>query len=249
MLQLSQISVPGRFSAFTTQVPAGRRIHIIGPNGAGKSSLLARLAGMLSGEGQVLIDGIALDKLTGWQLAQRRAYLSQQQLPVSVMPVFQYLSLHQPATVQVAQLEQTINHLCSILRLLDKLAEPINNLSGGEWQRVRLVAALLQVWPDINPLSKLLLLDEPMNSLDIAQQRALDGLIEQFCATGRTAIISDHDLNHSLQLADDVWLMSQGQIEAAGKVDEVMQPERLSKIFDVEFVLNAVAGKAWLMMS
>lgn len=249
MLQLSQISVPGRFSAFTAQVPAGRRIHIIGPNGAGKSSLLARLAGMLSGEGQILIDGIALDKLTGWQLAQRRAYLSQQQLPVSVMPVFQYLSLHQPATVQVAQLEQTINHLCSILRLLDKLAEPINNLSGGEWQRVRLVAALLQVWPDINPLSKLLLLDEPMNSLDIAQQRALDGLIEQFCATGRTAIISDHDLNHSLQHADDVWLMSQGQIEAAGKVDEVMQPERLSKIFDVEFVLNAVAGKAWLMMS
>jgi len=120
-------------------------------------------------------------------------------------------------------------------------------LSGGEWQRVRLVAALLQVWPELNPVSKLLLLDEPMNSLDIAQQRALDGLIRQFCAAGRIAIISDHDLNHSLQQADDVWLMSQGRVEAAGKADEVMRPERLAKIFGVEFSLNIAAGKAWLM--
>jgi len=249
MLQLSQVSVTGRFSAFTTQVPAGRRVHIIGPNGAGKSSLLARVAGMLSGEGQVFIAGISLDKLSGLQLAQRRAYLSQQLLPVSTMPVFQYLSLHQPSDVQLSLLEQTINYLCEMLRLLDKLATPITKLSGGEWQRVRLVAALLQVWPEINPVSKLLLLDEPMNSLDIAQQLALDGLIRQFCAAGRSVIISDHDLNHSLQHADDVWLMSQGQVAAAGNVDEVMQPERLSKIFDVEFSLNNVADKAWLMTS
>jgi len=204
---------------------------------------------MLSGEGQVLMEGIPLDKLSGWQLAQRRAYLSQQLMPISMMPVFQYLSLHQPRGVELSQLEQTINHLCEMLRLLDKLAKPITNLSGGEWQRVRLVAALLQVWPELNPVSKLLLLDEPMNSLDIAQQRALDGLIKQFCAAGRTAIISDHDLNHSLQHADDVWLMSQGQVEAAGNVDKVMQPEKLSKIFDVEFFINTVAGKAWLMTS
>lgn len=247
MLECHNLSVPGRLQAFTTKVNAGSRVHIIGPNGAGKTSLLARIAGMLEGGGSLSLEGHQLGKLSRVQLAQLRGYLCQQLAPVSMMPVFQYLSLHQPAGVNAETLEQTIAMLTSALHLQDKLARPITGLSGGEWQRVRLVAVLLQVWPTLNPQACLLLLDEPMNSLDVAQQLALDNLIMQFCASGRTVIISDHDLNHTLHRAHQVWLMAKGQVVAAGGQEEVMRVELLAPVFGVGFQMHDVAGKQWLM--
>lgn len=247
MLECHKLSVPGRLQAFTTHVSAGSRVHVIGPNGAGKTSLLARIAGMLDGGGNIILGGQPIEELTGRQLARLRGYLYQQSVPVSVMPVFQYLSLHQPAGADPGQLEQTIMMLTSALHLQDKLARPVTRLSGGEWQRVRLVAILLQVWPTLNPLSRLLLLDEPMNSLDVAQQQALDELITQFCASGRTAIISDHDLNHTLHYAHQVWLMAKGQVVAAGKRQDVMQVNGLNAVFDVNFQMHDVAGRQWLI--
>src|SRR5476649_303129 len=215
MVECDNLSVPDRLHAFSVQIPAGSRVHIVGPNGAGKSSLLARIAGMLEGAGHVSLSGQSLASLSGPERARLRGYLCQQSAPVSMMPVFQYLSLHQPAAAQAKTLEDTITMLASQLHLHDKLARPITRLSGGEWQRVRLTATLLQVWPTLNPQSQLLLLDEPMNSLDVAQQQALDGLIDQFCASGRITIMSDHDLNHTLHHADWVWLMQAGQVVSA----------------------------------
>lgn len=101
--------------------------------------------------------------------------------------------------------------LSECLGLSDKLSRPMSHLSGGEWQRVRLAAVLLQIWPTLNPQGYLLLLDEPMSSLDIRQQAALDGLLSELCAAGVTVIASAHDLNHTLFHADDVWMLSQGR--------------------------------------
>src|SRR5471030_1234391 len=247
MLECHNLSVPGRLQAFTSHVNAGCRVHIIGPNGAGKTSLLACIAGMLDGGGSVNLAGHPLDSLSGKALSQLRGYLCQQSTPVSMMPVFQFLSLHQPAGADPVLLEQTIGMLTSALHLQNKLSRPVTRLSGGEWQRVRLVAVLLQVWPTLNPQGTLLLLDEPMNSLDVAQQQALDGLITQFCASGRTAIISDHDLNHTLHHAHQVWLMAKGQVIAAGKREDVMQVNCLTRVFGVNFQMHNVAGTQWLM--
>ncbi|MDR3433835.1 MAG: vitamin B12 ABC transporter ATP-binding protein BtuD [Rouxiella aceris] len=247
MLQLNQLAVTSRFSSFSAQIYPGNRVHIIGPNGAGKSSLLASIAGMLPGSGEVIIQGQSIAELSGLQLSRYRSYLCQQSLPLSVMPVFQYLSLHQPQTAAPDPLEHTLSMLCDKLHLSDKLAKPVTQLSGGEWQRVRLVATLLQVWPDLNPLGCLLLLDEPANSLDIAHQQAIDELIGLFCRAGGMAIISDHDLNHTLHHADNVWLMSGGRVVAAGETAAVLQPECLSSLYGVSFQLHNLAGKSWLM--
>lgn len=146
------------------------QVHLIGPNGAGKSTLLARVAGMLPGLGEVRLDGRALADYPGNALACRRGYLSQQQPPVSLMPMFQYLALHRPAAAAQTDVEHAILYLCQRLRLVDKLSRMLTQLSGGEWQRVRLAAVLLQVWPSVNPHSRLLLLDEPTNNLDVAQK-------------------------------------------------------------------------------
>lgn len=251
MLECHEISVEGRLSAFSAKILPGSRIHLIGPNGAGKSTLLARLAGMFDGrntvKGEVLYNGQPLSEISGAQQARLRAWLCQQLTPASLMPVFQYLSLHQPRFAAPDAVEQTISRLCDTLQLRDKLTKPVTHLSGGEWQRVRLAAVLLQVWPVVNPDSLILLLDEPMNSLDVAQQQALDQLLCEFCATGRSVVISDHDLNHTLHYADQAWLMSAGQVIAAGECAEVMQADRLSTVFNVVFQIHTLAGRQWIM--
>lgn len=247
MLTLNNLAIAGRFLAFSARVAAGSRVHIIGPNGAGKSSLLASIAGMLPAEGTTLIDDRPLAAFSGQELSRCRSYLCQHSLPLTAMPVYQYLSLHQPLGVSIAELENTLTRLCDRLHLLDKLSKAVTRLSGGEWQRVRLVAALLQVWPTINPQGRILLLDEPANSLDIAHQQATDLLINEFCAAGGIAIISDHDLNHTLHHADQVWLMAQGAVFETGTPNEVLQPAILQPVYDVYFEQHQIAGKSWIM--
>ena len=75
-----------------------------------------------------------------------------------------------------------LSDIAARLGLDNKLGRPVNQLSGGEWQRVRLAAVILQIDPLSNSAGQLLLLDEPMNSLDVAQQAALDRLLHELSA-------------------------------------------------------------------
>ena len=247
MLQLRQFAVAGRLAPFSAEAAAGRQVHLIGPNGAGKSSLLAALAGVAGSQGEARLAGEPLLRQQGPQQAGYRAYLSQQQPPVSMMPVFQYLALHQPLGAAAQAVEVVIARLAGQLRMADKLARPTTTLSGGEWQRVRLMAVLLQIWPAINPLARLLLLDEPANSLDVAQKAALDQLIAELCHHGLCVILSAHDLNHTLHQADDVWLLHQGRLVAAGAPAEVMQPAMLEPVYGVAFQRHEAADRQWLI--
>lgn len=247
MLQLSQVGVAGRLTPFSGQIAAGVQLHLVGPNGSGKSTLLARLAGILPGVGEIRLSGVPLDEYSANQLARYRAYLCQQQPPMVMMTVFQYISLHQPTGADKGQLEKTIGYLTHSLKLEDKLPYMLTHLSGGEWQRVRLVAILLQVWPTVNPQSQLLLLDEPTNSLDIAQKVALDYLLREFCQSGRTALVCAHDLNHTLQQADQVWLLHRGGVLAQGSAREVMVPELLSDSYGIDFHLQELGEQGWLI--
>lgn len=164
----------------------------MGPNGAGKSTLLARMAGMTSGKGSIQFAGQPLEAWSATKLALHRAYLSQQQTPPFAMPVWHYLTLHQHDKTRT----ELLNDVAGALALDDKLGRSTNQLSGGEWQRVRLAAVVLQITPQANPAGQLLLLDEPMNSLDVAQQSALDKILSALCQQGLAIVMSSHDLNH-----------------------------------------------------
>lgn len=247
MLKLINIKLLPRLLDICISAESGKQIHIIGPNGAGKSTLLACIAGLLPCQGIIEFNHRPLRHYSGAALARLRAYLSQQQNSRSMMQVFQYLALHQPALVNSKDTEQTIDLLANYLDLTDKLEHSLSHLSGGEWQRVRLAAVFLQVWPFINSDSMMLLLDEPMNSLDITQQSALNRLIRLFCAQGRTAIISAHNLNHTLHHADEVWLLSKGHLVSAGNTIDVMQPENMENVFGIQFELFKNENQRWLM--
>ncbi len=240
LLEIEHASLPGRLRPFSAIVQPGELIHILGPNGAGKSSLLARLSGLLAGGGCVRFHGKPLENWSGQSLARLRAWLPQQQPAFSRMAVFQYLQQHMLSQAQPD--ERDLHTVLHRLQLHDKLSRPLTQLSGGEWQRVRLAAVLLQISPEIPSTGKLLLLDEPMSGLDVAQQAALDSLIEPRCRAGLTVIMSGHNLNHSLRHAQRVWLMQQGEVIAQGNVDAVMSAEQLQAVYGVPFLKLNVAG-------
>ena len=158
----------------------------------------------------------------------------EQQPAPAALPVWHYLRLHSPPGGVNAQ--ATLTDLLQQLGLQDKLTRPLAQLSGGEWQRVRLAAVVLQIHPAINPRGALLILDEPLTALDIAQQREVDKLLLQLSEAGIAIVASGHDLNHSLRHADRVWLMHQGRVVSQGRAREVLTAERLEPLYQAEFV-------------
>lgn len=243
LLQLHELEDAGRLGPITALVDKAQMLHLVGPNGAGKSTLLARLAGLTQGKGSVQLNGRPLEQWHAPQLARHRAYLSQQQIPPFAMPVWHYLALHQHQHPNDSVVEE-ITHK---LGLADKLGRTVNHLSGGEWQRVRLAAVIAQIHPAVNADGQLLLLDEPMNSLDVAQQAALDGMLSELVAAGITVVMSSHDLNHSLRRAHQVWLLRQGKMIASGPRDEVLTPQNLATAYGMPFRRLDLAGHRMLI--
>ena len=233
LLQCQGASVIGRLAPVDLSVNPGQLVHLVGPNGAGKSTLLNVLSGLLPAQGVIQFAGRTLSEISGAELAQARAWLPQQQLPPGAMPVWHYLRLHLSSTSP--QADAVLKDVLALLSLQEKLPGVLTQLSGGEWQRVRLAAVVLQVHPAINPAARLLLLDEPMTALDVAQQRAVDKLLAELCHAGLAVIASSHDLNHSLRHADVVWLMHQTRVVQQGEAASVLSAAHLAPIYQTEF--------------
>ena len=220
LMQLQDVEAAGRLAPFSAAFRAGEIVHLVGPNGAGKSTLLTRMAGLSDGPGTVHFNGRLLDEWPARELARRRGYLCQHQTPPFAMPVWHYLALHMQQQGDSARL-----------------------------QRVRLAAVILQIDPLSNSAGQLLLLDEPMNSLDVAQQAALDRLLHELSAAGIAVVMSSHDLNHTLRHAGQSWLLCQGEAIACGETAEVLNEENLTAAYAIPFQRVEVAGHIMLIAS
>ncbi|RAU38974.1 vitamin B12 ABC transporter ATP-binding protein BtuD [Enterobacter sp. RIT418] len=243
LMQLTDVAEKGRLEPLTASLNAGEILHLVGPNGAGKSTLLSRMAGLSAGEGAITLLDRALSDWPAVALAQRRSYLVQQQMPPFAMPVWHYLMLHLHDKTRTALLAE----VATALGLEDKLDRHASQLSGGEWQRVRLAAVVLQIHPAGNPQGRLLLLDEPMSGLDVAQQAALDALLSTLSAQGIAIVMSSHDLNHTLRHAHRVWLLARGKLIASGARDSVLTPPNLASAYHMPFRRLDIEGHRMLI--
>lgn len=247
LMQCQGVSVKGRLAPVDLHLQTGELVHLVGPNGAGKSTLLNVLAGLLPAAGEIRLSGQPVEQLNGAALAQQRAWLPQQQPPPGQMPVWHYLRMH---LLQVTpETDRVLVLILELMGLQDKLMRHLTQLSGGEWQRVRLAAVALQIHPAINPRGRLLILDEPMSALDVAQQRAVDTLLAQLCQAGISVVASGHDLNHSLRHAGRVWLMHQGAMVAQGTADNVLTAEQLGPLYQIDFQRIETPQGALLLVS
>ena len=216
LMQLTDVAETGRLEPVTAAIRAGEILHLVGPNGAGKSTLLARMAGLTFGPGSITLLDSPLSDWSAVALAHRRSYLVQQQVPPFAMPVWHYLMLHLHDKQQTALLTE----VAAALGLEDKLSRHASQLSGGEWQRVRLAAA---------------------------QQAALDTLLSALCRQGIAVVMSSHDLNHTLRHAHSVWLLARGKMIASGTRDSVLTPPNLARAYHMPFRRLDIEGHKMLI--
>ncbi|MGY3943013.1 ATP-binding cassette domain-containing protein [Aeromonas tecta] len=248
MLETNRLCVPERLAPLTLNWQGGQLVALLGPNGSGKSTLLGALAGTVSAEGDVLLDGQSISLMSWPELARQRAMLPQRQPQLFHIPVFQVLSLGLDESAEPALRNQAVADLCAALELDALLARDFSRLSGGEQQRVLIARTLLQLWPSLNPAGRVLLLDEPLAGLDLHHQLALLRLLKTLTRQGLLVVVSIHDINLAIDWGDRILCLQQGQLVGEGGVD-IIDQALLERVFQIKTDRIEAAGRVWFMPS
>jgi iron complex transport system ATP-binding protein len=217
------------------EVEKGELFGILGPNGSGKTTLLKMISGILPiVSGEILIKGKRLQEYNSKQLAQIVAVLSQHSSQSFSYTVKETVSLgryaHQTGWFQTwgendEEIVQRVMKQTGITSLQNKT---IQELSGGEKQRVFLAQALAQE-PEI------LLLDEPTNHLDLSYQKELLDLLKNWTSeTGLTVVSIFHDLNLAGLYCDRLLLLENGTININHVPNEVLREERIRDVYHTD---------------
>ncbi len=218
----------------SARLEAGKLFGIVGPNGCGKTTLVNLLAGHLQPSGGlILFNEKPLSRYTRRELARN----------ISLVPQNFYVNFsftarevvmmgrypHIPRFSQPSQRDDTL--VDEAMTATDTAVfsnRLVTELSGGERQRVVVARALAQDTP-------LMLLDEATSNLDIRHALSLlEQIRERIEEKGRTVIAVFQDINLAARFCDELIMMKSGQIEAYGKTAEVLTPESLQRVFDVE---------------
>ena len=213
-------------------VQPGRVTVLVGPNGAGKSTLLKAMSGehRLS-SGRVTLDGVAITRLSPLDLARRRAVL-----PQAAEVAFPFTA---GEVIAAGLMAPDGRDGARIARLLGEVDLPgfaqrrYDSLSGGERQRVQLARILAQLELTRADAPSYLFLDEPTASLDLAHQLTVLRLARAHADKGGGVLAVLHDLNLAAMVADEIVVLAQGRIRAAGPAGEVIREEVLEAAFGV----------------
>ncbi len=207
-------------------------IALIGLNGAGKSTLLGALSGLKKPEsGTVKIDGVDLKALSPRALSLKLALLPQTPPVLGRMRVVDLLEFgrfpyHQGRPDQEDRkiIESTLLRF-SLVDLRDRM---MDTLSGGQRQRVYIAMAFVQTTPH-------LLLDEPLNNLDMYHAYALMTLIHQYTQAAKVmTVMVVHDINVAARWADHVVGLKAGECRFEGHPKEVITKSNLATLFDLD---------------
>jgi iron complex transport system ATP-binding protein len=206
---------------------------VIGPNGAGKSTLLLALAGLIApSAGGVQLDGAPIGKMNKRSLARVRAYLPQNARCEWAISVENVVALGLTPTLPLfgdlpAAEKARVEAMLTACDLTTLRAQAATTLSGGELARTMLARAMIGE-PEI------LLTDEPVAGLD--PRHALDAMrrLRALGDDGRIVVVALHDLALAARYADRVIALANGKIVADGAWDDVLKPETLRALYDVD---------------
>jgi iron complex transport system ATP-binding protein len=217
--------------------PRGAITAIVGPNGSGKSTLVRALLGRLAPErGTITVDGTALGALSRLEAARRVALVPQREEPAFPLVVRDFIALGRYAHGGVWSGETPADR-AAIAAAASRagvdafLARRTIELSGGEWQRVRIARALAQG-------GDALVLDEPTAFLDIAHEMAVFELLDALAREGRAVLLVSHQLNLVARFATRIALLHAGALAAFGAPDDVMRGDLLERVYEWPLVVS-----------
>ncbi|MGW3292655.1 ABC transporter ATP-binding protein [Streptomyces xiamenensis] len=218
---------------------------LIGPNGSGKSTLLRCVYRALRPTGgRVLIDDDEVWRLSSRVAGQRTAVVTQDHDLDNSFSVEEIVAMGRLPHQRFLERDSASDHdavRASLARVGMEWAagRVFAGLSGGERQRVLLARALTQRTP-------VLLLDEPTNHLDIGSQLELLELVR---ALDLTVVVAIHDLGHAVAYCDQLVLLHEGRLRAAGTPEEVLTARTVAEVFGVRsaIVPHPLTGRPHLV--
>lgn len=211
---------------------------ILGVNGSGKTTLLKTINRILKPRlGTVLIDGKSISNMSRSDIAANIGYMPQKSNGV-FCTVFDAVLLGRKPYIKWNAGKKDIELTSRILHLMgiqDYSMRFTNELSGGELQKVIIARALAQE-PNV------LLLDEPINHLDIKNQLEVMRLIRDITKKLNIAtVIVMHDINTALRYSDKFVMIKNGVVFATGG-KEIITNENIKRVFNIDATLSEVEG-------
>ena len=210
----------------------GEVVSLLGANGCGKSTLIRLILGLIKGRGEIKIAGRELHNYSQKEMASHIAYIPQYHnvpfnysvLDMVVMGrVFKLGLFSSPSKKDFEIAHQALKTIG--IPSLAKRA--FGELSGGQKQMVLLARALTQE-------AKTFIMDEPVSGLDYGNQIRLLEMINELSSLGYTFLKTTHYPDHALLVSSRVVVMDEGRIIANGKSDEVITPDMMKNIYDID---------------
>lgn len=204
---------------------------LIGPNGAGKSTIIKCISGIEKPKGELFFDGKKIQRSYKEFYSDIISYLPQSSSGNISITVLEAVLLGMINTLSIKvsdeQLDKVRDILCD-LGIQDLAEKKLNELSGGQRQIVFLAQAIIKE-------PKILILDEPLNNLDIHYQFEILNLISRLSDERELiTIIVMHDLNMAAKYAKRVVLINEGEVLTNDKPDKVLTTEIIRKVYNVE---------------
>ncbi|AHK31214.1 phosphonate ABC transporter ATP-binding protein [Rhodococcus opacus PD630] len=221
------------------EVRTGVITTVIGPNGCGKSTLLRALGRLLRPRnGSVLLDGKAIGSMRTKDVARTLGMLPQAPLAPEGLTVADLVARgrhpHQSWLRQWSSDDEgEVAEALALTGVSDLADRPVDQLSGGQRQRAWISMALAQG-------TDILLLDEPTTYLDLAHSIEVLDLVDRMHEElGRTVVMVLHDLNLAIRYSDQLIVMRDGSIVAAGAPKDIISAELLLEVFGLEAAVIA----------
>lgn len=206
---------------------------ILGPNGSGKTTLVKVIARLLKPvSGELYYKDVAYSKIKSSQFYRYFSYVPQKFFSIYPYTVFEIVLMGRSQYFNYFGFEkkrdiQVVQEVLTKLGLEHLAHKKINELSGGELQKVILARSIAQD-------SELLLLDEPNTHLDLKHQVQIFELLKNLQEQGKTIVVVSHDINLASFYADRLIFLKDGEVKHSGDIKSVLKEEIVEEIFEIE---------------
>ena len=208
----------------------GKLICLLGRNGIGKSTLLRTLSNTQNKlSGAIFIDDENLSDISSSKLSKKMSLVLTERIPESQLTVYDLIALgRQPYTNWLGKLSNKdllyINKAIELVDIKDICDKKNYELSDGQLQKVMIARALAQD-------TDIIILDEPTAHLDLHHKIEVFKILQHLVQdTNKTIILSTHEVNIAIQLADELWLMTENNF-ITGTIDSLIKSKDLENIF------------------
>ena len=217
------------------KIESGEAVGLIGANGAGKSTVMKLLLGLVYGEGEILIDDLAVAKANLAEIRRKLGFVLQNSDNQMFMPTVYEDMIFAPLNYGLSreEAEKKVDAVLGKLGLEDLKYRHNHKISGGE-KRMAAIATILAMEPEA------ILMDEPTSALDPYNRRVVINTIREL---PQTKLITSHDLDMIAETCDRVILLSGGKLAADGPAQEILHNRELLECNRMELPLSFSGGK------